>query len=244
MQLGSTDIHRRYRLRHRRRHPRTTKLGTLRSNPPSWTAGQHVTVSLKFRDPTPALSIADASANENAGHLLFDVTLSRASRNTVKVDFETISGGTATEGLDYHARRTYTHVILPGDRTAQMGFALIEDTINDDGETVKVKTQQRARGRCLRRQNTGPPDHDPRGNGNDHRADDHHDQRVESEHSDPRRNRGRRRRVSRIQSQALAEVHRLRVLRLRDHLGRQRHGRNWTTSKSRKPRTGCRSENG
>ena len=111
----------------------------IKPNPLSWTAGQHVTVSLKLADPTPALSIADASANENAGHLLFDVTLSRASRNTVKVDFETISGGTATEGDDYHARRTYTHVILAGDRTAQMGFALIEDTINDAGETVKAK---------------------------------------------------------------------------------------------------------
>ena len=109
------------------------------ANPLSWTAGQHVTVSLKLPEPTPALSIADASANENAGHLLFDVTLSRALRNTVKVDFETISGGTATEGVDYHARRTYTHVILAGDRTAQMGFALIEDTINDDGETVKAR---------------------------------------------------------------------------------------------------------
>ena len=96
-------------------------------------------MSLKFRDPTPALSIADASAAENAGHLLFDVTLSRALRNTVKVDFETISGGTATEGVDYHARRTYTHVILAGDRRAQMGFALIEDTVNDADETVKVK---------------------------------------------------------------------------------------------------------
>ena len=87
----------------------------------------------------PALSIADASAAENAGHFLFDVTLSRALRNTVKVDFETISGGTATEGLDYHARRTYTHVILAGDRTAQMGFALIEDTVNDADETVNVR---------------------------------------------------------------------------------------------------------
>ena len=115
------------------------------ANPLSWTAGQHVTVSLKLPDPTPALSIADASAAENAGHLLFDVTLSRALRNTVKVDFETISGGTATEGVDYHARRTYTHVILAGDRTAQMGFALIEDTINDAGETVKASSATRAR---------------------------------------------------------------------------------------------------
>ena len=86
-----------------------------------------------------SISIADASAAENAGHLLFDVTLSRSLRNTVKVDFETISGGTATEGVDYHARRTYTHVILAGDRTAQMGFALIEDTVSEVDETVMVR---------------------------------------------------------------------------------------------------------
>ena len=114
----------------------------IRANPLSWTAGQHVTVSLKFPTavrPPRAISIADASAAENAGHLLFEVTLSRSLPNTVKVDFETISGGTATEGEDYHARRTYTHVILPRETTVQMGFALIEDTIGDAGETVKVR---------------------------------------------------------------------------------------------------------
>ena len=112
------------------------------NNPLSWTAGQHVTVSLKFPTAvkTPrAISIADASAAENAGHLVFNVTLSRSLPNTVKVDFETISGGTATEGEDYHARRTYTHVIPPRETTVQMGFALIEDTVDDVGETVKVR---------------------------------------------------------------------------------------------------------
>ena len=97
-----------------------------------------VVVNRNVKGP-PTLSIADASAAENAGHLMFDVRLSRSLRNTVKVDFETISGGTATEGVDYHARRKYTHVILAGDRTAQMGFALIEDTVAAAGETVKVK---------------------------------------------------------------------------------------------------------
>ena len=101
-----------------------------------------VVVTREMMTTTPtalALSIADASASENAGHLLFEVTLSRALPNTVKVDFETISGGTATEGVDYYARRTYTHVILAGDTTAQMGFALIDDTVDDAGETVKVR---------------------------------------------------------------------------------------------------------
>ena len=109
------------------------------TNTPTWSdlAGK-LKIAVKGSLP-PALSIADASAAENAGQLLFDVRLSRSLRNTVKVDFETISGGTATEGDDYHARRTYTHVILAGDKTAQMGFALIEDTVSDDGETVKVR---------------------------------------------------------------------------------------------------------
>ena len=99
-------------------------------------------IRVKGYNPTvinASISIADASAAENAGHLMFDVTLSRAFQRTVKVDFETISGGTATEGDDYHARRTYTHVIPVGDRTAQMGFALIEDAVNDAGETVKAR---------------------------------------------------------------------------------------------------------
>ena len=105
----------------------------------SRTSAATATVTGNDNDTEPAISIADASAVENAGHLLFEVTLSRAFQNTVKVDFETISGGTATEGVDYYARRTYTHVILAGDKTAQMGFALIEDTVAAAGETVKVR---------------------------------------------------------------------------------------------------------
>ena len=110
----------------------------------SWTNNNDYSRQIRVKGYNPkvsnaSISIADASAAENAGHLLFDVTLSRSFQHTVKVDFETISGGTATEGVDYHARRTYTHVILAGDRTAQMGFALIEDTVNDAGETGNVR---------------------------------------------------------------------------------------------------------
>ena len=97
------------------------------------------TATVTGTDTGPAISIADAEAAENAGHLLFEVTLSRSFQHTVKVDFETISGGTATEGVDYHARRTYTHVIPARETTVQMGFALIADTVDDAGETVKVR---------------------------------------------------------------------------------------------------------
>ena len=175
----------------------------------SWTSfGDSKKIRVKGYNPevtNASISIADASAAENAGHLMFDVTLSRSFQRTVKVDFETISGGTATEGDDYHARRTYTHVIPAGNRTAQMGFALIEDTVDDVGETVKVRISNARRvdayGNVISSRH-----HERRGDGNDHRAGDDHDQRVESEHSDPRRERGRGRRMARFQSQALAEV--------------------------------------
>ena len=175
----------------------------------SWTAGN--TVSLTLTEPTTgvsprSISIADASAAENAGHLLFEVTLSRSFQNTVKVDFETISGGTATEGVDYHARRTYTHVILAGDKTAQMGFALIEDTVAAAGETVKVRLSNARVVDAYGNKIKFPRHHDRRGDGNDQRADDHHDQRAGSDHSDQRRDRGRGQRVPRFQCQALAEA--------------------------------------
>ena len=103
-----------------------------------WSDGQEVRVSLVLGSSPPRLSIADASAAENDGHLMFDVTLSPASPHTVKVDFETTSGGTATEGVDYWPH-VYTHVIPYGETTTQMGFALIEDAVNAAGETVMVR---------------------------------------------------------------------------------------------------------
>ena len=173
-----------------------------------WSDGQDVRVSLVLGSSAPTLSIADASAAENDGHLLFEVTLSPASPHTVKVDFETISGGTATEGVDYWPH-VYTHVIPYGETTTQMGFALIEDTVNAAGETVMVRLSNArefdAYGNVIRVLNIDG--NDRRGDGNDHRADhDHHDRRAGSDHSDPRRDRGRGRRVARFQSQALEEA--------------------------------------
>ena len=118
-----------------------------------WSDGQEVRVSLVWGSSAPTLSIEDASAAENAGHLMFDVTLSPASPHTVKVDFETTSGGTATEGVDYWAH-DYTHVIPAGETTTQMGFALIEDAVTDDGETVMVRLSN-AREQCAATKNRG-----------------------------------------------------------------------------------------
>ena len=86
----------------------------------------------------PEVSIANATANENDATLNFTVTLSRASRHNVAVDFETISGGTATEGTDYWAQ-DFRVFFGYGETTKDVGVALIADTVNDVGETVKVR---------------------------------------------------------------------------------------------------------
>ena len=190
-----------------------------------WSEGQEVRVSLVLGSSPPTLSIADASAAENDGHLMFDVTLSPASPHTVKVDFETTSGGTATEGVDYWPH-VYTHVIPYGETTTQMGFALIEDAVNAAGETVMVRLSNArefdAYGNVIRvldiaaaeatgtitapsTTTTNVPNltigiRDATGDEDDGWL----DFRV---------------RLSR-------KYDRLRVLRLRDHLGRHRHGRN------------------
>ena len=49
-----------------------------------WSDGQEVRISLVLGSSPPRLSIADASAAENDGQLMFDVTLSPASPHTVK----------------------------------------------------------------------------------------------------------------------------------------------------------------
>ena len=119
------------------------RISRRRSCPPAWsgrTARKSGSVSCQGNSPRYAISIADASAAENAGHLLFEVTLSRS--------FAEHGEGRLRDyfGRHRHRRRRlpcsshdYTHVILAGDKTAQMGFALIEDTVAAAGETVMVR---------------------------------------------------------------------------------------------------------
>ena len=54
-------------------------------------------------------------------------------------DFETISGGTAAEGTDYHKIPKATYWMQIGKRVDKPFVRLIDDSVNDNGETVKVK---------------------------------------------------------------------------------------------------------
>ena len=82
----------------------------------------------------PELSVDDAKAKEATGATMdFVVTMSRASSSTVKVNYET-SDGTATAGEDYiHTSDTLT--FLPGDTSKTVPVEILNDTIDDSGET-------------------------------------------------------------------------------------------------------------
>ena len=84
-----------------------------------------------------ALSIADATANENSeSGLNFVVSLDRVSTLTVTVDYAT-SDGTATAGHDYTAT-SGTLTFNPGDAAKAINVALLDDAIDDGGETMTV----------------------------------------------------------------------------------------------------------
>ena len=85
------------------------------------------------------LSISDATGNEDDEEILFDVTLSRASPDTIYVHYRSISGGTATARVDYWPHDSPDLVIPGGTTTWKVGLALIDDSVDDDGETVKVE---------------------------------------------------------------------------------------------------------
>ena len=84
-----------------------------------------------------ALSVADASANENSDTgLEFPVTLGRASTLTVTVAYAT-SDGTATAGQDYTAT-SGTLTFNPGDTAKTVTVPVLNDVIDDGGETVTL----------------------------------------------------------------------------------------------------------
>ncbi len=97
--------------------------------------GQWVTVSAKIRDAQ--LSVSDSVAAEGTDRpLAFVVKLSPAASATVTVDYAT-SDGTATAGDDYTAVDG-TLTFLPGQTRKTVSVPIIDDTVDDDGETMTL----------------------------------------------------------------------------------------------------------
>ena len=85
----------------------------------------------------PALSVADASATEGAGATLdFAVTLSRSASGPVTVAYAT-ADGTAVAGFDYTAVSD-TLSFAAGETSKTVRVALLDDSVDDDGETLTL----------------------------------------------------------------------------------------------------------
>ena len=83
----------------------------------------------------PSVSIADATGKEDDGYIWFDITLSNPTDYYVEVYFKTTDEGTATLGTDYRKVAGW-FVFVPGETTKKMKVSLIDDEVDDDGETV------------------------------------------------------------------------------------------------------------
>ena len=85
----------------------------------------------------PTILIADAEGFERAeASVDFTVTLDRASADTVTVDYRT-SPGTATEGADYTATSGIV-TFAPGDTAKTISVPIVDDDVEDGGETFSV----------------------------------------------------------------------------------------------------------
>ena len=101
----------------------------------SGTAGK--TRSVTFRVVLPALSVADARAEEGTDETIdFAVTLDAASRGQVTVDYAT-SDGTAKAGEDYTAK-SGTLTFSRGETAKTVAVTVLDDAIDEGEETFTL----------------------------------------------------------------------------------------------------------
>ena len=119
--------------------PRGAEFGPL-----SITTGQAtgtIDAPASSRTPLPDVDmrIENTSGSERGGWLHFTIALSRALDENVCYDFETLDTGTASEGVDYLQRPKST-LWQPAGVTEWTEFVrILDDSIDDGGETVRVR---------------------------------------------------------------------------------------------------------
>ena len=80
---------------------------------------------------------ADAEAEESSGSIDFAVTLDKAARDAVSVDWAT-ADGTATAGTDYTAA-SGTLTFAPGETSKTVTVVLQDDAIDEGTETFTLQ---------------------------------------------------------------------------------------------------------
>ena len=110
---------------------------TVRASDGDLTTDTTVTVNVTDVDEAPTIRVADAEATEGDDtEMLFGVTLESASSGTVTVDYAT-ADGTAKAGEDYTAT-SGTLTFAPGETKKTVSVTIIDDTIEDSGETFRL----------------------------------------------------------------------------------------------------------
>ena len=108
-------------------------------------SAEHVTVRVQSGEANVRVSDASVSEGPNAT-LSFRVRLDRALNEDVTVDYAT-ADGTATAGSDYQTARG-TLRIDAGDREGTIGVTVLDDAVDDNGETLTL-TLSNPRGPAL-----------------------------------------------------------------------------------------------
>ena len=91
-----------------------------------------------YANPEVLISISDATATEGTGVTAdFVVTLNRKSSGTVTVEYITLFTVSATPGVDYQ-NRAGTLTFRPGETSKTISVPIIDDTVNDSGETFSL----------------------------------------------------------------------------------------------------------
>ena len=85
----------------------------------------------------PQLTIADASASESAGAIVFVVTLNKASEDTVTVEYQ-VAGGTATRRVDYEGKSGVLS-FAPGETRKEIKAAVYDDSNVEGDETAEAR---------------------------------------------------------------------------------------------------------
>ena len=87
----------------------------------------------------PTVSIDNASAPENADFIQFTIRFSREVGYGIRLDFETLTTGTATAGTDYLAQPKVDFWMDKGEVRQRPFVRILDDSVNDAGETVIVQ---------------------------------------------------------------------------------------------------------
>ena len=110
---------------------------TVRVSDGSETTDTTVNVNVTDVNETPVIRVADVEATEGDDtEMLFRVMLESASSGTVTVNYAT-ADGTAVAGEDYTAT-SGTLTFAPGETEKTVAVAIIDDTVEDSGETFRL----------------------------------------------------------------------------------------------------------